>query len=61
MRDLAFTLSALRAAYAAGASPVDVLAEVHRRIADAGDPGIFIHLIDLDTTLAAAAVAGGGS
>ena len=58
MRDLAFTLSALRAAYAAGASPVDVFAEVHRRIADAGDPGIFIHLIDLDTTLAAAASLG---
>ena len=58
MRDLAFTLSALRAAYAAGASPVDVFAEVHRRIADAADPGIFIHLIDLDTTLAAAASLG---
>ncbi|SON56882.1 Allophanate hydrolase [Hartmannibacter diazotrophicus] len=46
MRDLPFTLPALREAYAAGASPKDVIAEVYRRIANVNDPGIFIHLRD---------------
>ncbi len=58
LRDLAFTLPALRAAYAAGASPAAVIAEVHRRISAAGDPGIFLHLIDRDAAIAAAEALG---
>lgn len=41
---LPFTLSALRDAYAAGTTPREVMAEMLARLADIGDPGIFIHL-----------------
>ncbi len=41
------TLTDLQAAYAAGASVVDVLQEVFARIAAVNDPGIFLHLADL--------------
>lgn len=55
---LPFTLSSLRTAYAAGLSPQDVIAEVHRRIRLADDPGIFIHLPDEAETANAAASLG---
>ncbi len=58
MRDLDLTLRALRVAYAAGSSPVDVIAEVYRRIDALGDPGIFLHLTDRDAALAEAAALG---
>ena len=51
---LPFTLSGLRAAYAAGLDPRDVVAEVYRRIAAADDPGIFISLVPEDAARAAA-------
>jgi allophanate hydrolase len=39
---LSFDFAALHAAYAAGLSPADVVAETYRRIAAAADPAIFI-------------------
>ena len=54
MKDLPFHISALHAAYARGASPVEVIAEVYRRIEAAGDPGIFLHLVDPEAAKAAA-------
>ena len=39
-----FTIADIAAAYDAGATPADVIAEVYRRIDAVGDPGIFIHL-----------------
>ena len=47
MRDLSFERDSLHAFYRAGGDPAAVLAEAHRRLAAAGDPGIFIHLIPL--------------
>ncbi len=41
---LSFDIAALHAAYAAGLSPSDVIAETYRRIAAAADPAIFITL-----------------
>ena len=58
LRDLAFTLPVLCTAYRAGVRPVDVMAEVYRRVEAAGDPGIFLHLIDRDASLAAAEALG---
>ena len=58
LRDLAFTLPVLCAAYRAGVRPVDVMAEVYRRIEAAGDPGIFLHLTARDASLAAAEALG---
>lgn len=46
LTELSFDIAALRAAYAAGATPQAVIAEVYRRIEAAGDPGIFISLRD---------------
>jgi len=51
---LPFTLPSLRSAYADGASPAAVVEEVYRRIAEVGDPGIFIDLFDKAEVLAAA-------
>ncbi|MEM0989136.1 MAG: allophanate hydrolase [Pseudomonadota bacterium] len=58
LRDLPFTLDALRAAYAGGARPEDVVDEVYRRIDAVGDPGIFIHLRDRGAVRAEAAALG---
>lgn len=44
LQDLPFTLVTLRAAYARGLSPQDVLAEALARLERAADPGIFLHL-----------------
>ncbi len=52
MRDLPFTLPALRAAYANGADPAEVVSEVYRRIAAVNDPGIFIDLFQKRDVLA---------
>ncbi|PZU20857.1 MAG: allophanate hydrolase [Shinella sp.] len=58
MQTMPFTLESLRAAYAGGLSPAAVIAEVYRRIEEAGDPGLFIHLAPLDTVQAAAEALG---
>ncbi|MCR9085961.1 MAG: allophanate hydrolase [Rhodobacteraceae bacterium] len=44
LSDLSFDFVSLRAAYARGIRPVEVVEEVYRRIAIWGDPGIFLHL-----------------
>jgi len=49
-----FRRAALHGAYAAGASPRDVVAEAHRRLEAAGDPGIFLDLVPLPDLVAAA-------
>jgi len=54
LQDTPFTLSNLRAAYAAGTSPAEVLAEVYRRIEAVGDPAIFLALRPLDEVVAEA-------
>ncbi len=46
LKDLVFTLSGLRAAYAAGISAGAVMAETYGRLRAVADPGIFIHLMD---------------
>ncbi|MEO1600012.1 MAG: allophanate hydrolase [Pseudomonadota bacterium] len=58
LSDLPFTLDALRAAYARGVRPEDVIDEVFRRLDAVNDPGIFIHLRDRDTLRAEAAALG---
>ncbi len=58
MRETPFTLAGLRKAYASGARPAEVVAEVHRRIAALGDPGIFLHLIPRDRAVAEAEALG---
>jgi allophanate hydrolase len=50
-----FTLSGLRDAYRAGATPEAVIAEVHARIARVDDPALFIHLRPLADAIADAA------
>ncbi|MEQ9335513.1 allophanate hydrolase [Thalassobaculum sp.] len=54
MPDLPFDLASLRAAYATGTTPVDVVEDVYRRIAAHADPGVFIHLLPKEQALAAA-------
>ncbi|MDP3340399.1 allophanate hydrolase [Frigidibacter sp.] len=51
---LSFDIASLHAAYAAGASPADVLCEAFARIAAAEDPAIFIHLRSVDDAVAEA-------
>ena len=55
LTDLPFDIASLHAAYAAGTDPRDVVAEAFRRIAASGDPAIYLHLVDEETALAAAA------
>lgn len=50
-----FDIGALHAAYAAGLSPAEVMAEALRRVEAAGDPGIFLHLRDVAALQAEAA------
>ncbi|MFM8990699.1 MAG: amidase family protein, partial [Alphaproteobacteria bacterium] len=54
LRPVPFRRAALHGAYAAGASPRDVVAEAHRRLEAAGDPGIFLDLVPLQDLAAAA-------
>jgi allophanate hydrolase len=56
--DLSLDLGTLRAAYAGGLTPREVVEEVFRRIDAAADPGIFLSLADRDRLLAAAAALG---
>lgn len=58
MTALPMTIPALHAAYAAGMSPADVVAQVYARIDAVNDPGIFIHLLDRAEVLAAAEALG---
>ncbi|WP_453970543.1 allophanate hydrolase [Amorphus sp. MBR-141] len=58
LRDAPFTLAGLRALYAAGVRPEVVIDEVWRRIEAAGDPGIFLHVADIDAVRAQARALG---
>lgn len=58
LTNLPFTLSALRAAYAAGTNPADVIDEIFSRLDRVNDPGIFIHLRDRESLKAEAAALG---
>ncbi|HTJ57138.1 MAG TPA: allophanate hydrolase [Devosiaceae bacterium] len=51
-------MASLKAAYAAGLSPVEVIETVFARIAEVSDPGIFIHLADKATLIAEAQALG---
>lgn len=44
LEDTSFDIGALHSAYERGATPAEVMRESLRRIAAAGDPGIFLHL-----------------
>ena len=46
LHTLPFDISSLHAAYAQGLDPAAVMEEVHRRIGAAGDPGIFLHVLE---------------
>ena len=54
MDDLSLDLASLRRAYEGGASAADVVRLVYRRIAAAGDPGIFISLLPEEAAIARA-------
>jgi allophanate hydrolase len=54
LRALSFDIAALHAAYAAGLSSGEVIAETYRRIAEAADPAIFITQRPEDAALAEA-------
>lgn len=58
LSSLPFTIPALRAAYANGVRPEDVIDEVFARLDAVNDPGIFIHLCDRDDLRAAARALG---
>ncbi|MEM7567422.1 MAG: allophanate hydrolase [Pseudomonadota bacterium] len=45
LSELSFDITRLHAAYAEGTNPADIIAECYRRIAEADDPGIFLHLL----------------
>ena len=51
-------LATLRQAYAAGCDPVDVIADVYRRIEAASDPGIFLSLVPQEKAVAMAQALG---
>lgn len=59
MTDPDLDILRLRAAYRAGRRPADVVRAVYRRIAEVGDPGIFITLIAEAEAVAAADALGG--
>jgi allophanate hydrolase len=59
LESLPFTIPRLHAAYRAGLSSVEVVAEVYRRIESVGDPGIFISLASSSELTAAAKGLGG--
>jgi allophanate hydrolase len=56
--DTPFDIASLRAAYAAGLTPAEVIETIFARIAKVGDPGIFIHLAPKDELLAQARALG---
>jgi len=47
-----FTIDSLRQRYAAGESPTDIVREIYRRIAARGPDAVWIHLPDIEETLA---------
>ena len=55
MTEIDLDIARLHKSYAAGMTPAEVIAEVYARIVAAGDPGIFITLVDEARALAAAA------
>ncbi len=46
LQDQPFDFASLHFAYAEGTNPSDVIDECYRRLEAAGDPGIFLHVID---------------
>ena len=58
MTDLPFDIRSLRAAYAGGTTPAEIIEMVFARIAVVNDPGIFITLGDKDALLAQAKALG---
>jgi allophanate hydrolase len=58
LTELAFDIASLHQAYATGLTPVEMIELVFARIAAVNDPGIFIHLPEKATLLAAAAALG---
>ncbi len=58
MTAISLDVAALRASYATGTSPTDIIQEVFARIAAVGDPGIFLHLRDKSEVLADATALG---
>lgn len=54
LQTLPFTFRDLHDSYRSGVQPSDIVAEAFRRIDAVGDPGIFLHLVDRDTAIAAA-------
>ncbi|HRE79865.1 MAG TPA: amidase family protein, partial [Opitutaceae bacterium] len=59
MRTQSFDFKSLRAAYQAGLSPVAVIDEVYRRIADRGEDHVWIHLLSQEDVRAQAAALAG--
>ncbi len=58
IKDLSFEIGSLHAAYAAGLSPEAIIDEALRRLADARDDGIFLHLRPHDDLVAEARALG---
>lgn len=58
MLDAFPTIAALRAAYAAGLGPAEIVAGIHARLAEIDDPGIFVTLIPRAEAMAAAEALG---
>jgi allophanate hydrolase len=56
--DTPFDIASLRAAYAAGLTPAEVIETIFARIAATADPGIFIHLASKDELLGQAKALG---
>lgn len=54
LSNIPFTLSSLRAAYAAGTTPAEIVEEVYARIAAVNDPALFLHLRAKEDVLAEA-------
>ncbi|MEM6617397.1 MAG: allophanate hydrolase [Pseudomonadota bacterium] len=52
------TLGSIRSAYERGYSPVAIVDQVFARIAEVGDPGIFIHLLSKEEVVSAARALG---
>ncbi|MEM1361939.1 MAG: allophanate hydrolase [Pseudomonadota bacterium] len=55
---LSFTLPGLRAAYQAGVTPAEIIAEFQARLEAVNDPGIFIHLPQHEDLIASAEALG---
>ena len=58
MTTVPLTIPALRAAYARGVLPSQIIEQIYARIEEVGDPNIFLHLMDKDQVLEAASALG---